>query len=49
MIKLGKAIPIETNRAWLSKDQKDEWGMLLLSIGYDGNDKKSLKDFLSVK
>ena len=28
MMKLGEAIPIETNRVWLSKDQKDECGML---------------------
>jgi choline dehydrogenase-like flavoprotein len=33
----------------LSKDQKDEWGMPLLtiSVDYDDNDEKSLKDFLN--
>ena len=49
MMMQGETIPKETNRVWLSKDQKDEWGMPLLSISvdYDDNDVKSLKDFLN--
>jgi len=45
----GETIPKETNRVWLSKDKKNEWGMPLLSIdiGYDDNDEKSLNDFLN--
>lgn len=49
MMMQGETIPKETNRVFLSKDQKDEWGIPLLSIdvGYDDNDEKSLKDFLN--
>ncbi len=49
MMMQGETIPKETNRVWLSKHQKDEWGMPLLSISvdYDENDEKSLKDFLN--
>ena len=49
MMMQGETIPKESNRVWLSKDQKDEWGMPLLSISvdYDDNDEKSLKDFLN--
>jgi choline dehydrogenase-like flavoprotein len=49
MMMQGETIPKETNRVWLSKDRKDEWGMPLLSISvdYDNNDEKSLKDFLN--
>ncbi|MEO5908663.1 MAG: GMC family oxidoreductase [Ginsengibacter sp.] len=49
MMMQGETIPKETNRVFLSKDQKDEWGMPLLSIdvGYDDNDEKSMKDFLN--
>jgi choline dehydrogenase-like flavoprotein len=48
MMMQGETIPKETNRVYLSKDKKDEWGIPLLSIdvGYDENDEKSLKDFL---
>jgi choline dehydrogenase-like flavoprotein len=44
----GETIPKETNRVYLSKDQKDNWGIPLLNIcvGYDENDEKSLNDFL---
>ncbi|MDP4252343.1 MAG: GMC family oxidoreductase, partial [Bacteroidota bacterium] len=44
----GETIPKAENHVYLSKDQKDDWGMPLLSIsvGYDENDEKSLKDFL---
>ncbi|HEY4322839.1 MAG TPA: GMC family oxidoreductase [Mucilaginibacter sp.] len=48
MMMQGETIPKETNHVYLSKDQKDEWGIPLLTIevGYDDNDEKSLKDFL---
>ncbi|MFL5773421.1 MAG: GMC oxidoreductase [Flavisolibacter sp.] len=43
----GEVIPKETNHVRLNKDQKDEWGMPLLtvSVDYDENDEKLLKDF----
>lgn len=49
MMMQGETIPKETNYVRLSKDQKDEWGMPLLSVSvdYDDNDEKSLKDFLT--
>jgi choline dehydrogenase-like flavoprotein len=49
MMMQGETIPKETNYVRLSKDKKDEWGMPLLSISvdYDDNDEKSLKDFLN--
>ena len=49
MMMQGETIPKETNFVRLSKDRKDEWGMPLLeiSVGYDDNDEKSLKDFLN--
>jgi len=49
MMMQGETIPKETNRVALSKDRKDDWGMPLLSISvdYDENDEKSLKDFLN--
>jgi choline dehydrogenase-like flavoprotein len=49
MMMQGETIPKETNRVWLSKEKKDEWGMPLLSVSvdYDENDEKSLKDFLN--
>ncbi|MBS1667311.1 MAG: GMC family oxidoreductase [Bacteroidetes bacterium] len=45
----GETIPKETNQVRLSKDEKDAWGMpqLITSVGYDDNDEKLLKDFLS--
>lgn len=45
----GETIPKETNRVSLSKDQKDQWGIPLLvtEVGYDDNDEKLLKDFLT--
>lgn len=45
----GETIPKETNHVWLSADQKDQWGMPLLvtSVGYDDNDEKMIKDFLT--
>ncbi|HEY0273856.1 MAG TPA: GMC family oxidoreductase, partial [Chitinophaga sp.] len=43
----GETIPKETNYVRLSKDQKDAWGIPLvsISISYDDNDEKSLQDF----
>ncbi len=45
----GETIPKETNHVRLSADQKDQWGIPLLvtSVGYDDNDEKMLKDFLT--
>jgi choline dehydrogenase-like flavoprotein len=44
---MGETIPKETNYVTLDKDKKDEWGMPLLkiSIDYDDNDEKMIKDF----
>lgn len=49
MMMQGETIPKETNYVSLSKDQKDQWGMPLLSISvdYDDNDERSLRDFLA--
>jgi len=43
----GETIPKETNHVTLSKDEKDAWGIPLLkmSVAYDNNDVKSMKDF----
>lgn len=48
MMMQGETIPKATNHVYLSKDQKDEWGipLLTISVDYDDNDEKSLKDFL---
>jgi choline dehydrogenase-like flavoprotein len=45
----GETIPKETNHVSLSKDEKDAWGIPLLkmSVGYDNNDLKSMKDFVA--
>ncbi|MDR0794018.1 MAG: GMC family oxidoreductase [Chitinophagaceae bacterium] len=44
----GETIPKETNHVRLSKDKKDEWGipLLIMSVDYDENDDKMVKDFL---
>jgi choline dehydrogenase-like flavoprotein len=44
---MGETIPKETNFVSLSKDKKDAWGIPLLniSIDYDENDEKIVKDF----
>jgi choline dehydrogenase-like flavoprotein len=44
----GETIPKATNRVYLSKDQKDQWGIPLLvtDVGYDENDDKMVADFL---
>ncbi|MFT3749260.1 MAG: GMC family oxidoreductase [Agriterribacter sp.] len=45
----GETIPKETNHVRLSVDQKDQWGIPLLvtAVGYDDNDEKMIKDFLT--
>jgi choline dehydrogenase-like flavoprotein len=45
---MGETIPKEKNRVWLDDKQKDAWGMPLLhmSVGYDANDDKMVKDFI---
>ncbi len=45
----GETIAKETNHVRLSNDEKDEWGIPLLvtSVGYDDNDEKMIKDFLT--
>lgn len=44
----GETIPKASNRVYLSKDQKDQWGIPLLvtDVGYDENDDKMVQDFL---
>ena len=44
---MGETIPRETNHVSLDGSKKDEWGVPLLniSIGYDDNDEKMIKDF----
>ncbi|MDB4918914.1 GMC family oxidoreductase [Mucilaginibacter sp.] len=48
MMMQGETIPKETNRVYLNKDQKDDWGipLLTISVDYDDNDEKSMEDFL---
>ncbi|WP_276497969.1 GMC oxidoreductase [Pontibacter litorisediminis] len=48
MMMQGETIPKESNYVSLSTSEKDAWGVPLLqvSVGYDDNDEKSLKDFL---
>lgn len=48
MMMQGETIPKKENHVRLSPDQKDEWDMplLVVSVGYDDNDEKSVKDFL---
>ncbi|HEY1007002.1 MAG TPA: GMC family oxidoreductase, partial [Sphingobacteriaceae bacterium] len=48
MMMQGETIPKEASRVSLSKDRKDRWGIPLLevSVEYDENDEKLLKDFL---
>jgi choline dehydrogenase-like flavoprotein len=44
----GETIPRESNHVRLSADQKDQWGipLLVMSVDYDDNDEKMIKDFL---
>lgn len=45
---MGETIPKETNTLQLDGTQKDEWGIpqLKISIAYDDNDEKMVKDFM---
>lgn len=45
----GETIPKETNHVRLSPDKKDQWGipLLIMSVDYDDNDEKMIKDFLT--
>lgn len=45
----GETIPKESNHVRLSEDQTDQWGIPLLvtSVGYDDNDDRMVKDFLT--
>jgi choline dehydrogenase-like flavoprotein len=45
----GETVPQETNHVRLSTDQKDQWGipLLVMSVGYDDNAEKMIKDFLA--
>jgi choline dehydrogenase-like flavoprotein len=44
---MGETIPKEVSRVWLDKDLKDKYGVpqLHVSVEYDDNDDKMLKDF----
>ena len=48
MMMQGETLPKETNLVYLDKEKKDQWGMPLLtiSVDYDENDDKIVKDFL---
>jgi len=45
---MGETIPKETNTLQLDPSKKDEWGIpqLKISIAYDDNDEKMVKDFM---
>ena len=45
---MGETIPKETNYVALDKSKKDDWGIpqLKISIDYDDNDEKMVKDYL---
>ena len=49
MYSQGETIPKESNFISLSTNKKDEWGIPLLvtNVGYDDNDERLLKDFLT--
>jgi choline dehydrogenase-like flavoprotein len=44
----GETIPKESNHVSLSREKKDDWGIpeLVISVDYDENDVKSMKDYL---
>ena len=44
----GETIPKEKNHVSLSRDRKDAWGIpeLVVSVDYDENDVKSMKDYM---
>lgn len=45
----GETILKESNHVRLSPDQKDQWGipLLVMSVDYDDNDERMIKDFLT--
>jgi choline dehydrogenase-like flavoprotein len=45
----GETIPKVTNHVRLSKDEVDKWGvpLLIISVDYDANDDKMVKDFVT--
>lgn len=45
----GETVPKQSNHVALSKDKKDQWGipLLTMNVGYDDNDERLLKDFLT--
>ena len=45
----GETIMKETNHVRLSTDKKDQWGipLLITSVGYDDNDERMIKDFIT--
>lgn len=45
---MGETIPKESNHVRLDESKKDEWGMpsLVISVDYDDNDEKMVKDYL---
>src|SRR6202008_443142 len=45
---MGETIPKETNFVALDTERKDEWGIpqLKISVDYDDNDEKMIKDFM---
>ena len=45
----GETIPKVTNHVRLSPDKKDQWGipLLIMSVDYDDNDERMIKDFLT--
>jgi choline dehydrogenase-like flavoprotein len=45
----GETIPKRSNHVRLSKDRVDRWGipLLIISVGYDDNDDKMVKDFIT--
>jgi choline dehydrogenase-like flavoprotein len=48
MMMQGETLPKENNNVYLSKTEKDQWGIPLLttSVAFDENDDKLVKDFL---
>ncbi len=45
----GETVPKYTNRVYLSKTEKDQWGIpsLVTDVSYDDNDELLLKDFMT--
>ena len=45
----GETIPKENNHVRLSTSEKDQWGipLLIMSVDYDDNDERMIRDFLT--